>query len=40
VLIFGSAVGALLAAGHAGLAFVLGALVAIHLGLTFAFGQR
>ena len=40
VLIFGGAVAALLVAGHDGLALVLGALVAIHLGLTFALGQR
>jgi hypothetical protein len=40
VLIFGGAVAALLAAGHAEFAVVLGALVAGHLGLTFALGQR
>jgi hypothetical protein len=40
VLIFGGAVAALLASGHAELALVLGVLVGGHLGLTFALGQR
>jgi hypothetical protein len=40
VLLFGSGVGALAAAGRPTLAIVLGALVVLHLGLTFPLGQR
>jgi hypothetical protein len=36
----GGAVAALLAAGSVALALVLGALVALHLGLSFVLGQR
>ena len=37
---FGSGVAALLAAGSTALALVFAALVVVHLGLTFALGQR
>jgi len=40
ILIFGGAVAALLGAGKATLAVVLGGLVALHLVLTFVLGQR
>jgi L-cystine uptake protein TcyP (sodium:dicarboxylate symporter family) len=40
VLIFGAAVAALAGTGHAVLAATFAALVALHLGLTFALGQR
>lgn len=40
VLIFGGAVAALLAAGSAGLALAMAALVALHLVLSFVLGQR
>jgi hypothetical protein len=38
--VFGSGVAALLAAGSTALALVFAALVVVHLGLTFALGQR
>jgi hypothetical protein len=40
LLVFGSGVVALAAAGEGTLAVVFGALVVLHLGLTFALGQR
>lgn len=40
VAVFGSGVAALLAAGSTPLALVFAALVVVHLGLTFALGQR
>jgi hypothetical protein len=40
VAVFGSGVAALLAAGSTALALVFAALVVVHLGLTFALGQR
>ena len=40
VLIVGGAVAALLAAGSAGLALAMAALVALHLVLSFVLGQR
>jgi hypothetical protein len=40
LLLFGAGVAALAAAGSEGLAIVFGALVAIHLVLTFPLGQR
>ena len=40
VVLFGAAVAALAAAERTTLAIVFGALVALHLGLTFPLGQR
>ncbi len=40
LLVFGSAVAALLDADQTVLAIVLGSAVALHLALTFALGQR
>jgi hypothetical protein len=40
VAVFGSGVAALLAAGSTTLALVFAALALVHLGLTFALGQR
>ena len=40
LLVFGGGVVALAAAGETTLAVVFGALVVLHLGLTFALGQR
>ena len=40
LVLFGSAVAALATAGRVVLAIVLGVLVLLHLGLTFALGQR
>ena len=40
VAVFGSGVAALLAAGSTALALVFAALVVVHLGFTFALGQR
>jgi hypothetical protein len=40
VAVFGSGVAALVAAGSTALALVFAALVVVHLGLTFALGQR
>jgi Protein of unknown function (DUF2568) len=40
VLVFGSGVAALFAADEATLGVVFGGLVVVHLGLTFALGQR
>jgi hypothetical protein len=40
IAVFGAAVAALLARGRRGLALALGALVAVHLALTFPLDQR
>ena len=40
LLVFGSGVAGLAAAGRTRLALVLGAIVAVHLALTFVLGQR